>query len=102
MAKRTHPRDLVGSGFSPSDLVRNRDTIELAIHLFDAMLKAAQHDRTCLESFVRRTIRDMIEVGRITASSELYGGIINPFYKEYFGEDAPAFVLDRIRYRVAG
>ena len=99
MTKRAHTRDLEGSGFSPSDLVRNRETIELAILLFDGMLKEAQQDSSRLESFVKQTIKDMIQVGEITASSGFYNGIINPFYRKYFHEDAPAFVLDRVRYR---
>lgn len=102
MGKRTHPRDLEGSCFSPSDLIRNQETVKLAITLFGSMLKAAQQDRPRLEYFVRQTIKDMIQVGEITASNDWYNGIINPFYREYFGEDAPAFVLDRIRYRAAG
>ena len=99
MIKRAHPRDLEGPSFSPSDLVRNKETVELAIIIFDSMLKAAQHDSPRLESFVRQTIKNMIQVGELTASNEWYTKIINPFYRQYFNEDAQAFVLDRVRYR---
>ena len=92
------PRDLEAVAFSPSDLVRSRETVELAVNIFASMLKVAGDDLR-LESFVRRTIADMIEVGRITPTNNLYVDIINPFYKGQFGEDAPAFVVQRVTYR---
>lgn len=93
------PRDLEAVAFSPSDLVRSRETVELAVKIFAGMLAAAG-DSMRLESFVRGTIWDMVEVGRITPTSRLYIDLINPFYREQFGEDAPSHVVQRVTYRV--
>lgn len=92
------PRDLEAVAFSPSDLVRSRETVELVVNIFASMLKIAKDDMR-LEAFVRGTIADMVEVGRIVPTSSLYTDIINPFYRECFDEDAPAFVVQRVTYR---
>ena len=95
-------RDLEGAVIGISDLVKDVDTIGRVVRGFVGILDnyAQSPLKIRLEAFIKATIQEMVEVGRIQPTSSAYVELINPFYKKYFGEDAPSFVIRNVTYRL--